>query len=113
MKGWENLGISEEQFCQILGRARYFNCLQKSRKEDIFPLEITDSQMMAVARGYDNMIQPAVERYLSLWQFYNLCTSAVKSSYVDSYVDRVVNSHALTSHLEDHLNGKEVSWLLS
>ena len=63
MKSWENIGIREEQFCQILGRARYYNCLPKNRKENIFPLDITDSQMMA--------------------------------------------------HIEDHLNGKEESWLLS
>ena len=68
---------------------------------------------MAIAKGYDNMIQPGVDGYLSFWQFYNLCTAAVKSSYVDSYLDRCVNSHALTAHIEDHLNGKEESWLLS
>jgi hypothetical protein len=113
LNNWSNIGLSEEQFCQFLGRTRYYNHLSRSRKDEIFPLEITDSQFSAVARGYDSMIQPGQDSYLSLWSFFNLCTSAVKSSYLDSYVDRCVNSHTLASHLENHLIGKEESWFLT
>lgn len=111
LKAWESIEISENQFVQFLGRSRLYPNLSKNHQASIFPLEITDSQMMSVAREYEKEYYSLHEK-ISLWQFYNLLTLAVKSSYIDSYLSRCVNSTDLTTHLMNHLNGKEESWFL-
>lgn len=113
MKLWENIGISESQFVHILGRARYFNTMPRHLKDSIYPLEISDSQMHAIAKGYHTAFRPGQSEYLSLWQFFNLTTAAVKSSYIDRYVDRCANASGFVQHLNKAIEGDEESWYLS
>ena len=113
MSRWENLVLTERQFAQLLGRCRMYSSLQSNLKKEIFPLEITDSQMMAASRSYGKMNIGKSDAYLSLWQLYNLFTSAIKSSYIDKYLDRNINCHELVSHLHQSLEKGKDSWYLS
>jgi hypothetical protein len=40
-----------------------------------------------------------------LWNVYNLFTGAVKSSYIDSYLERNVNAHTFTNSVSEALKG--------
>ncbi len=110
---WQNQGLTEYQFAQLLGRCRMYPSLSREMKKEVFPLDITDNQMMAVCREYHNLQANRRGSYLSLWQLYNLFTSAIKSSYIDRYVERSVNSHELVSHLQESLEKGAFSWSLS
>ena len=113
MKRWAEIGITESQFVHILGRARYFNTMPRHLKDQIYPLEISDSQMHAIAKGYHRAFRPGQSEYLSLWQFFNLATAAVKSSYIDRYVDRCANASGFVQHIDAALEGEKDSWYLS
>lgn len=113
MKCWQDLGLTEFQFAQLLGRCRMYPSLPGKVKKEIFALDITDSQMMSVSRAYQNLQVVKNGSFLSLWQLYNLLTSSIKSSYIDRYLDRSVNSYELIHHLYESLDNGSHSWYLS
>jgi hypothetical protein len=49
-------------------------------------------------------------RSMNLWEFYNLMTSANKSSYIDAHVDRVVDSFRFTQSLGNSLENQLPNW---
>ncbi|WP_229311424.1 DUF3871 family protein [Larkinella rosea] len=54
------------------------------------------------------------DRWDHLWKLYNLFTGAVKSSYIDTFLDRNVNSLELTGGILKSLQGLHASqgWFL-
>ena len=110
MSLWQSQFLSIEQVAHILGRLRLFSAVPKEERESIFQVEITDSQMTTVARNFHSKVTE--DHSINLWQFYNLLTAAIKTSYIDSYVDRSINCFAFVDHLSSHLREGESSWYL-
>jgi hypothetical protein len=113
MNHWTQVFITESQFAHFLGRCRLYSVLAKELRAGILPLELTDSQITSVARGYEELNTGRRERRISMWQFYNLLTESIKSSYIDGYMGRCVNSYDITNHLSEAISQECDTWYLN
>lgn len=110
------LELSEYQFAQILGKSRLYQYLPKEEKQKIPELLINDTQISRVAEHYyaDSNFKRNNNGSIDLWRFYNLMTGAVKSSYIDKFLERELNSFDFTLKVKDALeNGPEHFWYLN
>lgn len=107
----QHYSISPEQFSFIIGRSKQYINLPRDKKrgKPIFPLG--DSQLSQLVRDYYR-INPSEQESICLWQFYNMMTAANKSSYIDSHLERIVESDAFTKRLADKLSNKLDDWYL-
>ncbi|MCZ2476530.1 DUF3871 family protein [Aquirufa antheringensis] len=107
--------LTEAQFAQVLGRARLYNYLPNEVKKEIPPLLFTDTQLGSVAKDYfqDNSFCRNDNGDINLWRMYNLFTSANKSSYVDSFLERNINAFDFTHQLQTGLAGGGTNWYLN
>ena len=106
--------LTERQFAQLIGRCRLYQYLPPAQKRDIPPLLLGDSQINTIARDYyrDASFCRSEDGTISLWNVYNLFTGAVKSSYIDTFVDRNVNSFQFSQSLLEAVQGGRNSWYL-
>ena len=101
-----NTSMSEHQFCQIIGKMRLYQCLpsgyQKRR------MLLTDTQINSVAKAYINDENfGSFGNDLNMWKFYNLLTTANKSSYIDRFLDRSLNATEMAVGINAALHGDE------
>ncbi|MDE0536940.1 DUF3871 family protein, partial [Tenacibaculum sp. L6] len=82
--------INEFEFAHLVGKMKMYHFLNKKNKKGKFPVELTDSQITSVVKGFynDNNFKHSENRDVSLWNLYNLFTEANKSSYIDSHLER-------------------------
>ena len=100
--------MSQHTFCQILGKARLYQCLSSNAQKRLPRMLLTDTQINTVAKSYitdENFGANGAE--LNMWQFYNLLTGANKSSYIDSFLDRSLNASELALGINAALHGDE------
>ncbi|WP_144603820.1 DUF3871 family protein [Algoriphagus algorifonticola] len=108
--------LSERQFAQILGKGRLYQYLPKLEKSNVPALLINDTQISRVAEHYysDKNFKRSKSGKIDLWRFYNLMTGAVKSSYIDKFVERELNSFDFTLQVKQALDsGPEGFWYLN
>jgi hypothetical protein len=115
MQRFTEHNLSEAQFAQVLGRARLYNYLPNEVKKQIPPLLFTDTQLGSVAKDYfqDQSFCRNDAGDINLWRMYNLFTGANKSSYVDSFLERSVNSFEFTHQLQSGITGGSTNWYLN
>ncbi|MBO0952021.1 DUF3871 family protein [Fibrella forsythiae] len=106
--------LTETQFAQLIGRCRLYQFLPPADKRAIPPLLLGDQQFSTIARDYyrDESFCRQEDGLISLWNVYNLFTGAVKTSYIDTFLDRNVNSFDLATRLLDTVRGGTSSWYL-
>lgn len=107
--------LTEQQFAQILGKARLYNFLPTSQKKTIEPLLFTDTQLTSVARDYyqDESFCRNESGDINLWRVYNLLTGSNKSSYIDQFLSRAVNAHDFTHQIANALDEGNNHWFLN
>jgi hypothetical protein len=107
MKQLSEQSLTEKQFAQLIGRTRLYNYLPKSDKAQIPELMLTDGQISTVAKDYylDDSFCRNDNGDINLWKVYNLFTGANKSSYIDSFLSRNVNTFDFTKGLANSING--------
>jgi len=116
LEQFDEYHLTQQQFATLLGKSRMYNHLPGKHKKAIPQLLISDSQVSTVTRAYynDNRFPKNEEGGVSLWNLYNLYTGAVKSSYIDSFMDRNLNAFTFTQGLMKALDGEgEYQWFLS
>ena len=115
MKTLTNHSLPENKFAQLIGRAKLYQYLPKEEKLDLDPLLFNDGQISTVAKDYyqDNRFCRSEDGNINLWNLYNLFTSANKSSYIDTFLDRNVNAFEFTNSISKALNGGSYHWFLS
>ena len=116
MKQLSQHNLTEQQFAQLIGRARLYNFLPKEEKTLIPELMLNDGQISTVAKDYylDDSFCRNEKGNINLWNVYNLFTGANKSSYIDSFLSRNVNTFEFANGLKNTLNGgSNYSWFLS
>ena len=86
--------LTERQFAHLIGRLRMFPYLKGDNKSGIPALHLGDAQINMVIRDYyqDKSFRRDDAGNINLWRFYNLLTGANKSSYIDTFLDRTVNT---------------------
>lgn len=108
--------LTEHQFAQLIGKARLYNFLPKNDKLQIPELLLNDGQVSTVAKDYyqDESFCRNLDGHINLWSVFNLLTQANKSSYIDTFLDRNVNSFEFSQGLAKALNGNSnYHWFLS
>ena len=116
MKQLSQHNLTEQQFAQLIGRARLYNFLPKAEKALIPELMLNDGQISTVAKDYylDDSFCRNGNGDINLWNVYNLFTGANKGSYIDSFLSRNVNAFDFTQGLANAINGdSKHRWFLS
>ncbi|WP_053991928.1 DUF3871 family protein [Mangrovimonas sp. TPBH4] len=115
MQSFSKYKLREHQFAQLVGRCRLYAHLPKKEKEGLIPMLLNDGQVNAVAKAYyeDENFSQDQNGDLNLWNFFNLLTGANKSSYIDTFLDRSVNSYGITQALYNSLKNKTGLWYLN
>lgn len=115
LKSLTEAALSESQFARLIGRLRMYPYLPSKFKEGIPELQLTDSMITPVVKGYyqDEDFGLGSSHDLPLWQLYNLFTGAAQASYIDRFLDRSVSISDFVSGLITALNRPSESWYLS
>jgi len=109
-----NLFLTEHQFAQILGKMRLYQYLPLPEKKELEPVPLNDSQVAAIAKDY-YCNQPFCRESngdINLWKLYNLFTSANKSSYIDTFLDRGLGCLNFAQMLQNSLKSGCDNWFL-
>jgi hypothetical protein len=115
LKRLSEYALTEHQFAQLIGRSRLYNYLPPRQKKDIEKLPLSDTQISIVAKDYcqDKSFCRSEDGGIDMWKVYNLFTSATKSSYIDTFIDRTTGSLVFITELISHLRSSTRSWYLS
>jgi hypothetical protein len=116
MNDFGDHALTESQFAQLVGRSRLYQYLPpKVKKEIQEAIPLMDAQISTVARDYysDKSFCRDATGNIDLWKLYNLFTSAGKTSYIDTYLDRNVGASVFIRSLQNALGGGTQSWFLS
>lgn len=115
MRKLTDYSLSETQFATLVGRCRMYNHLPNGMKNDITPLLLSDTQLGAVVKDYyrDDSFCKDDEGNINLWRLYNLFTGSNKSSYIDTFIDRSVNSFRFVEDIRFALEKKDSNWFLN
>ena len=117
----ENLSstaISEEQFCQIIGRMRLYQYLPLAEQKQLPSLTIGDQAVNAMVKNYisnPNFGKKEGEDFTA-WNLMQLANEAVKQSYIDKWLDRNQNCTDFAIGIQKALNGEDTegySWFLN
>jgi hypothetical protein len=114
LKQLTNQVLTEQQFANLIGRAKMYNYMPNKMRQEIPELMFGEQQVSAVVRDYfkDESFCRDEAGNINLWQLYNLFTGANKSSYIDSFLDKSVNAYSFAEQLRWALEGKQESWYL-
>jgi hypothetical protein len=109
------ISISDKQFARLLGRCRMYQFLPKKERASVPELRLNDGQLTSIAKGYftDENFSRSDDGLISLWNVFNLLTSANKSSYIDTFLSRSVNSQELVQNLCNSLDSGMPNWYLN
>ena len=108
MRQLGNTSMNEHQFATFLGKSRLYQCLSTARQKRLPRLLLTDTQINLVAKSYINDENfGGTGGELNMWQFFNLLTGSVKSSYIDSFLDRSLNASEVAMGINAALHGDE------
>jgi len=88
--------------------------LEKTTKNSLFPLKVNDSQINSIVKDYhlDENFSKGSDNKISLWKVYNLFTEANKSTYIDSALERNVNTYEFINYIGDLLKNKQPNYFL-
>lgn len=115
LKALNDYALTEHQFALLIGRSRLYQYLTPKQRKEIDLMPLSDTQISSVARDYfqDKSFCRADDGNIDLWKVYNLFTSATKSSYIDTFLDRNVGSYLFMTNLLRHIRSNEMFWYLS
>ncbi len=115
LKQLVNYSITEQQFAHLIGRSRMYQHLPNDLKSSIPPLLLGDNQMSAVVKDFyrDASFCKDENGNLNLWKLYNLFTGVNKTSYIDSFLDRSVNSFEVVEQIARSIKEQENCWYLN
>ena len=111
-----NYELSDKQFAQLIGRCRLYQYLsiQERHNLGIGSLQFGDQQLSSICKDYyrDESFCRSGHGSINLWKLYNLFTSANKSSYIDSFLEKSANAENFVLSLQSAMDGKEQNWFL-
>lgn len=116
MKELTNYSLTEHQFAQLVGKAKLYNYLPNDQKRVLPKLDFADRQINMIAKDYygDKRFCSDENGEINLWNVYNLFTSATKTSYIDSFLNRNANAFQFSVGLANAINGdSDYHWFLS
>lgn len=115
MQKFTNYSLTEQEFANMIGRARLYNYLPFSEKKLIPSLAFGDTQFGAIAKDYyqDRNFCKSPNHEINLWNVYNLFTGANKTSYIDTFLNRSLNAYEFTTQLAESIENRSFNWFLN
>lgn len=115
MKAMSGYSLSQQQFAQLIGKAKMYQYLSAKQKNHIPRFHLQDSQISQVIQGYfrDKNFAKDDKNHINLWKLYNLFTGANKSSYIDSFLERSRGSYVFTVKMLNALSERKPFWYLN
>lgn len=119
LENLHNTRISEQQFVNLIGRLRLYEAMDNSQKKGLPQVIFGDQAANAATRGFldnPNFAREEGEDTITCWQLMQLFNEAVKSSYIDRWLDRNQNATDMAIGIASYLNGYDPegwSWFLS
>ena len=113
-----NTEISEELFCKIIGRLRLYQFLPVNEQKALPSLNIGDQAVNTMVKGYvsnPNFGKKEGE-IITCWNLLQLANEAVKSSYIDTWLDRNRNCTDFALGIQRAIEGNDIegySWFLN
>jgi hypothetical protein len=114
LRNLADYALTERQFAHLIGRLRMYPYLKPDERAGMPVLQLGDSQTNSIIRDYyqDKSFCRDSAGNINLWRFYNLLTGAIKSSYIDTFLDRTVNTLHFSQVLLECLKMGRNSWYL-
>ena len=110
----ESLGtthLSVDDFTHIIGRMRLYEALSPAQRNELqLPtLTLGDSVLNAATRNFVSNPNFGIGNSTSItcWQLLNLLNEAVKSSYIDKFLQRMVQATDLSFGIMNAINGEK------
>lgn len=118
LEALNNVWLSQEQFCKIIGRLRLYQALPSSQQKQLPQILWGDSVVNAATKQYisnPNFGMKDGDGSISCWQLMQLLNEAVKNSYSDLWIDRNANCTTFASGIANALQGSDDSygWFLN
>ncbi len=112
MRRLGNTNIDVTTFAQLLGKCRMYSALPQRIKTELnLPeLILNEAQINAAVRDYytdENF--GGFNESITGWQLYNLITN-YKNNYIDTSLDRSVNSYDLANGVVNAINKTDMTW---
>ena len=110
--------LTEEQFCKIVGRLRLYQFLPASEQRRLPSLQIGDQAVNAMVKGYvsnPDFGKKEGEEF-TCWNLLQLATEAVKSAYINCWLERNQNCTDFAVGIQNALRGNDTEgygWFLS
>jgi hypothetical protein len=114
MRQMQDYSINQEQFAHLIGKMKLYHHLDKTRKQGLFELNTTDSQINTILKNYmdDEYFGSDSNGYINLWNLYNLFTESSKSNYIDNFLSRNCNTYEFINHLGTSIKNHETNYFL-
>lgn len=109
-----NTMITEQQFAQIVGRARMYQNMPHKAKKGLPQFPLSDGQVNLVVKDYytDESFARNDLGNINLWRLYNLFTGANKMSYIDNFLDRNVGCQQFVGGLNEAIGLNKHHWFV-
>ena len=110
--------LTEEQFCKIIGRLRLYQFLPASQQRRLPSLQIGDQAVNAMVKGYvsnPDFGKKEGEEF-TCWNLLQLATEAVKSAYINCWLERNQNCTDFVTGIQNAIRGNDTEgygWFLS
>lgn len=118
LENLQDTRIDENQFCNIIGRMRLYQALPVAQQHELPQLILGDQAVNEAVRQYVN--NPNFGRRqgndISTWDLMQLFNEAVKSSYIDKWLERNQNCTDFAIGIQNALNDNDdegYSWFLN
>ena len=119
LEALNNVWLSQEQFCKIIGRLRLYQALPNTQQKQLPQILLGDSIINSATRQY--IVNPQFgignnsDGSITCWQLMNLLNEAVKNSYSDLWIERNANCTTFATGIAKALNGTDDSygWFLN
>lgn len=114
MEKMSDFKLNENEFAHLIGKLRMYNHLERQEQKQVFPFLLNDGQLNNVVKDYFSCPNFSRDNHktINLWNLYNLFTEANKSSYIDSNLERNVNTYEFINYLVKSMDTNLENWYL-
>ena len=107
--------LTEDQFAQLIGKAKMYQHLPPKYKKDLQELSFGDTQLSMVVKDYyqDESFCRANDGSIDIWKLYNLFTGANKTSYIDTFLDRGLNAYSFINGISNAVAKQQYNWFIN
>lgn len=115
MERMSKFELSQEQVAHLIGKMKLYHYLEKSKRIGLFPIEFNDTQINSISKNYyrDEHFKSENNGSINLWKLYNIMTDSVKSSYIDSFLNRDCQAYEFIQMLANSLQNDSSNFYLT